>query len=119
MESRNDLYVSLPSNSSFKYFPNNTIANFKVTLVKPTHLNGRYEVALTEMYFSRIWFNVVGNEANVNFHMKDRESFTVALDEGYYAEPEIIIESYNSQLKHIWKQLEKNSKKTKLLILQL
>ena len=33
-------YLTLPRNSSLEYFPNNTVANFKVELAEPVELTG-------------------------------------------------------------------------------
>src|ERR1700678_578508 len=99
MESQDNFYISLPSNSSFKFFPNNTLANFRVMLARPLLLTGNYEVALVEMYFSRAWSNVVGDEASVIFQQNNQEPFTVILDEGYYAEAESLMNEYNNKLK--------------------
>ena len=38
------MYVVVPSNSSLEYYPDNTLANFKVKLGKPLVLEGEYEV---------------------------------------------------------------------------
>src|ERR1700678_2311404 len=98
MESQDNFYISLPSNSSFKYFPNNTLANFKVMLARPLQLTGNYEVALVEMYFSRVWSNVVGDEASIEFHQNGKEAFKLALEEGYYSEANTLLDTYNKQL---------------------
>ena len=36
-------YLTPPSNSSLDYFPNNTVANFKVKLAKLIELTGEWE----------------------------------------------------------------------------
>lgn len=46
-----DFYVTLLSNSSMTYFPLNTTANFCTQLPKIIHLDGEWEVALTELQF--------------------------------------------------------------------
>ena len=46
-----EFYVTLPSNSSSAYYPNNTISDFTTKLFKPIDLTGKWEVALTEISF--------------------------------------------------------------------
>ena len=48
-------YVTLPSNSSMNIFPDNTLTKFTTKLKSPLHLQGGYEVALTEIMFSINW----------------------------------------------------------------
>jgi hypothetical protein len=51
----NSFYVTLPSNSSMGIYPNNTLTSFKVKLNSAIHLDGNYEVALTEIMFPYNW----------------------------------------------------------------
>ncbi len=44
-------YVTLPSNSSMNYFPENTLTHFTTKLKLPLELHGKYEVALTEIIY--------------------------------------------------------------------
>lgn len=53
-----EFYVSLPSNSSMDYFPENTQASYRTKLSSPLMLSGEWEVALTEIFMSRNWFNI-------------------------------------------------------------
>ena len=62
------MYVVLPSNSSTDYFPDNTLANFKVKLGKPLVLDGQYEVALVELIYPHRRLTVEPHEAMVTVH---------------------------------------------------
>ena len=53
--SAEDFYVTLPSNSSLSYYPDNTIANYRTKLPRPIHINSPYEVALTEIHYPLSW----------------------------------------------------------------
>lgn len=53
-----EFYVSLPSNSSMDYFPENTQARYRTKLSSPLALSDEWEVALTEIFMSRNWFNI-------------------------------------------------------------
>ena len=44
-------YLTLASNSSLEYFPDNTVANFKVKLAEPIELTWEWEVALAEIHY--------------------------------------------------------------------
>lgn len=59
------IYVVVPSNSSMEYFPDNTLANFRVKLGKPLVLDGRYEVALTEIIYPHRRLTVQPSEATI------------------------------------------------------
>ena len=52
------LYITLPSNSSMKYFPDNTVTNYTTKLARPIELNGLWEVALVEIVYPHTWENV-------------------------------------------------------------
>ena len=48
-------YITLPSNSSFNDFPNNTLTHYITKLKNPIRLNGNYEVALAQIIFPKNW----------------------------------------------------------------
>lgn len=62
-EVKSEFYVTLLSNASMGYFPNNTQSSFRTKLSAPLVLNEEYEVALVETFIPRNWFNV-GNHNN-------------------------------------------------------
>lgn len=51
-------YLTLPSNSSMKLYPNNTLADFTINLSPPLDLSGDWEVALSEIQYPHTWNNV-------------------------------------------------------------
>lgn len=51
-------YLWLPSNSSAKVFPKNTLAEYRVQLPNSIQLNGEWEVALTEIQYKKNWRNI-------------------------------------------------------------
>jgi hypothetical protein len=70
-------YVTLPSNSSLQYFPDNTCTNYITKLKIPIQLEGLYEVALTEVSLPFNWSSIVdggiivtNNEKNVKTIIK-------------------------------------------------
>ena len=48
-------YVTLPSNSSMNFYPDNTLTHFITKLHQPLQLIGTYEVALSEIIFPFNW----------------------------------------------------------------
>src|SRR2546425_2436754 len=51
-------YLTLPSNSSEKYYPDNTLTHFVTKLHNDVSLSGDWEVALAEIMYLRNWYNV-------------------------------------------------------------
>jgi hypothetical protein len=48
-------YVILPSNSSFEYYPENTLNNYTTKLHSTLRLGRKYEVGLVEMSYPQNW----------------------------------------------------------------
>ncbi|GFU82026.1 uncharacterized protein F54H12.2 [Trichonephila clavipes] len=61
-------YVTLPSDSSMHFFPENKISHFKTQLPSPVCLNDEWEVGLSEIIYPHSWLNV--NETNNYFLYK-------------------------------------------------
>ncbi len=55
-------YLTLPSDSSCLYYPNNTTARYITKLPERIHLDGDYEVGLSELVYPRNWYNVDNKE---------------------------------------------------------
>lgn len=51
-------YLTLPSNSSSQYFPNNTLTHFITRLQSSVSLVGDWEVGLAEIMYPRSWYNI-------------------------------------------------------------
>ena len=51
-------YLTLPSNSSEKYYPGNTLTHFITKLHNDVALSGEWEVALSEIMYPRNWYNI-------------------------------------------------------------
>ena len=48
-------YITLPSNSSNLYFPNNTLKNFTTKLHSTIRLDGEYEDGFVEISYPQNW----------------------------------------------------------------
>lgn len=58
----NQFYITLPSDSSVKFYPDNTVAHFTTKLSQRLRLDGDYEVALCELIYPNYWENFKGLE---------------------------------------------------------
>jgi len=54
-------YIRLPSDSSMNIYPNNTVAHFNKKLAERIHLDGEYDVALTEIIYPNKRMNFYGD----------------------------------------------------------
>jgi hypothetical protein len=64
-------YLTLPSNSSSKYYPDNTLAHFTTRLQSSISLSSSWEVALTEIFFPRSWFTITKGGASFSVTCSD------------------------------------------------
>jgi len=48
-------YITLPSDSSIKYYPKNTVAHYTTKLPQPIDLDGDYEVGSSEIIYPHSW----------------------------------------------------------------
>src|SRR5437870_4528740 len=55
-------YLTLPSNSSMEYYPNNTLTNYTTKLADEVSLRGEWEVGLSEIIFPKNWLNLPENQ---------------------------------------------------------
>ena len=81
-----EFYVTLPSNSSFDYYPDNTLSDFTTKLFKPLDLPGEWEVALTEISFPHSFYNIV-EPFNAILYSGDgtaRNTELIKIPPGYY-----------------------------------
>ena len=75
-------YVTLPSDSSADYFPNNTVARFVTRLPERIRLDGEYEMGLAEIIYPHTWYNVDNN--GDRYWIITRERTKIVLRSGYY-----------------------------------
>ena len=51
-------YLTLPSNSSYQHYPNNTLTEFTTKLSSTIELTSEWEVGLAEIMFPRSWYTI-------------------------------------------------------------
>ena len=93
-------YLTLPSNSSMAYFPNNTVANFRVKLAETIDLPGQWEVALVGLHYPHTWPTIKKGVQqtflyNLGAGLKDE---TAILKEVYYPSLEQLIKALNASM---------------------
>ena len=55
-------YLVLPSNSSMKYFPSNTLTEYTTHLAKEIDLQDEWEVGLAEIQYPHAWYNITDSD---------------------------------------------------------
>ena len=101
-------YLVLPSNSSTKYFPNNTLTEYTTHLAKEIGLQGEWEVGLAEIQYPHAWYNITdSDEHHFSFSSDDGANWVnCRIDSGLYLTVEALLEA-------IQKSTPKELKKTR------
>ena len=60
-------YLTLPSNSSMQYYPQNSASHFYTRLPQDVELNNDYEVGLSEIQLSNTYFNVEDKDCYLSY----------------------------------------------------
>jgi len=78
--------MTLPSNSSMDYYPQNTVAQYTTKLNGQIELDGEWEVGLTEISFTFDVDNVLEGECYfvINNLEYDDSNHNITLAAGYY-----------------------------------
>ena len=63
------LVLTLPSDSSLEYFPDNTLSHFRVHLSHELDFSGPYEVGLTQLHYPRSWNNIPTDEVEIGIKL--------------------------------------------------
>jgi hypothetical protein len=63
-EKMSHFYMILPSNSSSKFYPDNTLANYTTRLECPIALEGDWECALVEIIYPKSWYTIKKSDAS-------------------------------------------------------
>lgn len=102
-----EFYVTLPSNSSMDYFPENTQSSYRTKLFSPIALTGEWEVSLSEVFMPRSWFNV--NSHNNSYSVTLEKEEILPLDNAKYniALPDKVGENIEEFWSSINKEIEK------------
>lgn len=77
-------YVTLPSDSSMKFFPNNKTSSYITRLPAPIELKGEWEVGLVEFTYPHTWYNVNVNNNFLGFDIGDGIELGLRISPGFY-----------------------------------
>lgn len=99
-------YITLPSNSSMHYYPNNTVTRYTTRLENGIALSGDWEVGLVEMQYQHTWFNLERGEGRVTYaqavELNSKPTMmqnTMRLTPGHYDSPAVLIQAINDHIK--------------------
>lgn len=77
-------YVTLPSDSSMNYFPENKISHFVTRFPTPLELRGEWEVGLVEFIYPHTWYNVNHTNNFIGFDLNDGKIIGRRIPVGFY-----------------------------------
>ena len=84
----------LPSNSSMKFYPDNTLTSFKTRLQSTISLTGDWEVGLAEIQFPRNWQTINRKNRGFTIHSSQGNAYLV-LETGYYNTVQEVVNEMN------------------------
>jgi hypothetical protein len=95
-ENMSHFYITLPSDSSVEYFPDNTVAHFTTKLPEPVHFDGDYEMGLSEIIYTNSWRSFPHEDLHIYLAKAGRSSvrdrqFTLK-SRHYASEQDIFVE---------------------------
>ena len=79
-----EFYVTLPSNSSIQYFPDNKTSNFVTKLSRTLQLNGEWGVGPVEIDYPHTWYNIREGKTSVEIYVPDKWVQECSIQPGYY-----------------------------------
>src|ERR1700733_11604337 len=99
-------YLTLPSNSSMHYYPDNTVTHYTTRLANDISLSGDWEVGLVEIQYQHSWINLTEYEGrisysrSIDFGLGKRSSIQkiIRLPRTYYETPAELVQVLNECL---------------------
>ena len=79
-----EFYITLPSNSSMQYFPDNKTSNFVMKLSRTLQIDGEWEVGLAEIDYPHTWYNIPEGKNSVEIYVPDKWVQEFSIQPGYY-----------------------------------
>ena len=84
-------YLTLPSNSSAAFFPDNTLTHYFTKLPHAIDLKGgEWEVGLVEIQYPHTWYNIRAEEGWVDLEI-DAVIYHGVLKPGFYSTPSLLV----------------------------
>lgn len=94
----NQFYITLPSDSSSEYYPENTAARFITRLCERVCLDGEYEVGLAELMYPHSWFNFNTGDSNISLYFRGDNPVGFTFESGQYRNEESLLNAINNYL---------------------
>jgi hypothetical protein len=88
-------YLTLPSNSSQQFYPENTLTHFTTQLAHAVDLEGQWEVGLVEIQYPHTWHNMKDGWIRIK---SNSDLITLKLPTGQYDTPEQLIGGLNQMI---------------------
>ena len=85
--------VTLPSNSSMQYFPDNKITNSVTKLSRTLQLDRDLEVGLAEIDYLHNWYNIRNGKNSVEIYVPDKWAQEFSIQSGYYEKVQDVIDA--------------------------
>ena len=106
MNQMGQLHLTLPSNSSIRYFPENTLANFKTRLHHALDLShGDWEVGLTEIQYPHNWYDDFKQVGGVIITKKEKKGLVQDIIHREYPVPHRICHKIETLITYLNKLL--------------
>jgi len=93
----NRFYVTLPSNSSADYYPENTVARYTTKLADKIELESEWEVGLAEISFPSEVENVVYGQCYVDLYINDVLIRRVTLPSGHHKRVRSLVDTLHTE----------------------
>ena len=92
-----EFYVTLPSNSSMEYFPDNKTSNFVTKLSTTLQLDGERKVGLAEIVYQHAWYNIREGKNSVEIYTPENlylvfKTAEFSIQPGYYEKVQDVID---------------------------
>jgi len=90
-------YLTLPSNSSMDYYPDNTVARYTTKLANTVEVEGEWEVGLTEISFPSQVENVIEGYCYYDIYYDDRFLRRITMPGKHYKRMRRLIENLHKE----------------------
>jgi len=90
-------YLTLPSNSSMDYYPDNTVVRYTTKLTNTVEVEGEWEVGLTEIYFPSQVENVIEGYCYYDIYYDDRFLRRITMSGKHYKRMRRLIENLHKE----------------------
>ena len=105
MES-SSFYITLPSNASTDYYPDNKASTYQIRMPRTMYLSGNYEVALAEIQYPHTWSTLRPNLEYYVICYSNHSAVdirtTLYMPQGYYRTANEFIQALNKVIKDLF-----------------